>query len=158
MWSVCTDFSHSEGEERHSPPPLPGTGKTSFMWRLEVLSICHCKRYSGVLSILSLGSGFETGEGREGERHLSDRTGLEGMGWGWAEKMDADIHILGSGRMESNFSRNNLARLIRQKEREQRLDGLERSGLVEECRFHQRYIPVSTLHTRAVADSASGWC
>lgn len=55
------------------------------------------------------------------------------MGWGWAEKMDAGIHILGSDSMESNFSRNNLARPIKQKEEEKRLDGLERSGLVEEC-------------------------
>lgn len=66
--------------------------------------------------------------------------------------MDMVIHIFGSGRMESNFSRNNQARPIRQKEGELRLDGLEGPGLAEECRFHQRYIPISTLRTRAVAD------
>lgn len=85
-------------------------------------------------------------------------TGLEEMGWGWAEKMDAGIHIFGSSRMEFNFSRNNQARPIRRKEGEQRLDGLERLGWVEECRFHQRYIPVSTWRTGAMADLASGWC
>lgn len=84
------------------------------------------------------------------------------MGWGWAEKKGAGKDILGSGQIESNFSMNNQARVIRQKGGEQRVEGhrengLERPELAEEHRFHRRHMHVDTFHTRGVASSASGW-